>query len=74
MNHFKSSLVVFAVLVLWAENAYAYLDPATGSLFLQAVVAAIAGVALVLRTYWDRFKGFFARILSRSAEAPESID
>ena len=74
MNQFRTLLAVLAVMTLWAQNAYAYLDPASGSLFLQAIVAAIAGAALVIRTYWHRCKVFFSRLFSRSAETPGPSD
>ncbi len=37
----------------------AYLDPGTGSFVIQALVAAVAGVAVTLRMYWSRIMGFF---------------
>ncbi len=37
----------------------AYLDPGAGSFVIQAVVATLAGVAVAIRAYWSRIKGFF---------------
>jgi hypothetical protein len=37
----------------------AYLDPGTGSFVIQALVAAAAGLAVTLKLYWFRIKGFF---------------
>jgi hypothetical protein len=34
----------------------AYIDPGAGSFVLQAIVAALAGAALVLRGYWKRLR------------------
>jgi hypothetical protein len=34
----------------------AYLDPGTGSFVLQALVAALAGVAVVVNAYWSKIK------------------
>lgn len=39
-----------------AEIQLAYLDPGVGSLLIQGLVAALAGVAVVLRVYWTRIK------------------
>ncbi len=40
----------------------AYLDPGTGSLILQMLIASILGVFFVLKNFWKRvlffFKGF----------------
>jgi hypothetical protein len=41
-----SAISLFAPL-----NAYAYLDPGTGSILLQGLIAAIAGVAVTGRLY-----------------------
>ncbi len=41
----------------------AYLDPGTGSLILQIIIASIVGAFFVLKNLWKRiiffFKGFF---------------
>lgn len=38
---------------------HAYLDPGSGSLIIQAVLAAVAGAAVLLRTYWDKVRALF---------------
>lgn len=40
--------------------AWAYLDPGTGSIMLQALLGGIAGAMVVGRLYWHRFRGFVA--------------
>jgi len=35
---------------------FAYLDPATGGMMLQAAVATVAGVVVAGRLYWGRLK------------------
>lgn len=52
----------FVAAFVWVTPAYAYLDPATGSIILQGLIAGIAGLAVVLRLYWARVKGFFRRL------------
>ncbi len=47
--------------VLAAPRADAYLDPGTGSILLQSIVAAVAAVAVALRLYWTRLKSLFGR-------------
>jgi hypothetical protein len=39
-------------------HVVAYLDPGTGSMLLQAVVAGVAGAAVAGKLYWRRLKGF----------------
>lgn len=50
----------------WAAPAYAYLDPTTGSILLQGLLAGIAGVVVVLRLYWARVKAFFRNLLGKA--------
>ena len=55
-----SLAVLFAAAVLWdASPAYAYLDPGTGSIILQALLGGIAGAAIAAKLYWSRIKSFF---------------
>ena len=37
----------------------AYIDPGTGSIIVQAVVAAVAGTAIAAKVYWHRILNFF---------------
>ena len=57
--HFFSWFTLLAL--AWVNDAYAYLDPGTGSIFLQVMVAAIAGGVFLLKTYWIKFKTFFVK-------------
>lgn len=41
--------------------AHAYLDPGTGSIVIQAVVAGVVGVLALGRLYWTRLKGLVRR-------------
>ena len=52
--------------VAWTSPAHAYLDPATGSILLQGLLAGVAGAVVVLRLYWGRLKTFFRRLLGRA--------
>ena len=36
----------------------AYIDPGTGSFLVQALVAAIAGIAVTTRMYWQKIRAF----------------
>lgn len=52
------SFLVFGILVMTAD-AHAYLDPGTGSMILQALVAGFLGLAVMIRTYWHKVRTFF---------------
>ncbi len=53
------------------EIRVAYLDPGTGSLILQALVAALAGAVVVITSYWQKIRAFFRRS-SRDSEPSET--
>jgi hypothetical protein len=62
--------IAAAVMLAWSAPAHAYLDPATGSVLLQGLLAGIAGLMVVLRLYWGRLKAFFRRCLGRQPIDP----
>jgi hypothetical protein len=50
-------MVFFVVLALFLAappTAFAYLDPGTGSMFLQLLLGGIAGVMMVAKLYWQQ--------------------
>lgn len=54
MKQSKFSVVALMCLVLLPINAFAYLDPGTGSAMLQGILGALAAIAMVLKLYWHR--------------------
>ena len=64
----KISALVATVLALWTVPAYAYLDPTTGSILLQGLLAGIAGAMVVGRLFWTRVKAFFRKLTGRPSE------
>jgi hypothetical protein len=53
MNMFASQLLSTLV------SPDLYLDPGSGSMLLQLILAAILGVGVVLRTQWAKIKFLF---------------
>jgi hypothetical protein len=71
-----ASIVAIAVLAV-STPAYAYLDPGTGSVLLQGLLAGVASALAVLKLYWRRFKSYVLRLIgknnsSNNNEATES--
>lgn len=61
-EHRKASVFTVAVLgLLIASPSHAYLDPGTGSIILQGLLAGMAVGIGVLHRYWQQFKSFLAR-------------
>lgn len=66
-------LTLLVVALVFPRDVYAYLDPGTGSLAIQAVVAAIAAAAYAARAYWSRARALFkGRRLSPPAESADA--
>jgi hypothetical protein len=54
-------LVVVWVTIFPPQALAAYLDPGTGSLIIQSVIAALAAAGFALRLYWGKIRGWFKR-------------
>ena len=71
----KTWLTVLTICLLSASPAaFAYLDPTTGSMVVSAIVGIFASIALAVKTYWYKIKGFFKRDSkqdSTSRDTPE---
>tara|TARA_B100000315_G_scaffold58113_2_gene52530 strand:+ start:21777 stop:22013 length:237 start_codon:yes stop_codon:yes gene_type:complete len=60
--------------IMFPISAFAYLDPGTGSIILQGLIAALAAAAVVMKTYWYKIKGFFGKAESKSLTEEEGFD
>ena len=47
--------------VLLPGIAYAYLDPGTGSIIIQSIIAFIAAGFYAVSVYWHKVKSFFKK-------------
>jgi hypothetical protein len=62
---FKLNFLAFLVLIGSSQVAYAYLDPGTGSILLQSIIAIIAAGAVSVRIFWSRILNFFGSVRSK---------
>ena len=49
------------VSLLCTAPAWAYLDPGTGSMIVQALIAAVAAVSVSIGIFWKRLRAFFGK-------------
>lgn len=68
-NRFR--IVIFLVILFCASlirPVYAYLDPGTGSFFLQMLLAGLLGALFFLKSFWRaifrRIKNIFVKLRS----------
>lgn len=55
---------IFAMFIAFQLPAHAYLDPGTGSLVLQILIATFAGAIYWCKVQWNNIKGFFGKLWS----------
>ena len=60
-NVFCMSFFGLSCLLILAQPAHAYIDPGTGSMVLQLVLAGLAGLGLALKIFWRRLVAFFGK-------------
>jgi hypothetical protein len=53
--------------VMSTQEAHAYLDPGTGSMLLQGLIAGLAATSVVIGRYWYKVKSYFVRTSDRTA-------
>jgi hypothetical protein len=61
---FRFAMSVLAIVAL-TTHAHAYLDPGTGSIILQALVAGVASTMFVARMYWNKLRGLLGMSVNK---------
>jgi hypothetical protein len=67
MKKVAAAYVAIVLLVLATSPAFAYLDPGTGSVILQGIIATLATVGAATGMHWRRIKSSIQRLTGRSA-------
>ena len=58
-------LNIIAIFLI-VTNAYAYLDPGTGSFILQAIIGFLAALSAGFLYYWTKVKNFFLKLFKKN--------
>ena len=53
-----SSIKIFLCFSLLFNYLYGYLDPVSGTMIIQAIVAGIAAISVTIKTNWSKIKTF----------------
>jgi hypothetical protein len=66
----KKSCTYFAILftaifLSTPVNLYAYIDPGSGSYFIQIAIAGILGGIYAAKVYWKKIKSFLKKICQK---------
>ena len=54
-----------AIQLICLQDAFAYLDPGTGSYVFQVLVAAFIGGLFTIKIFWQKIKNFFSNHFSK---------
>ena len=51
-----SGVLLFIFHELFVSDAYAYLDPSSGTMAIQAILGGLIGVGIAVKVYWEKIK------------------
>ena len=61
MKIFKLLSLVVLLMAIAPNAAHAYLDPGTGSMIIQIIVASVAAIGIALKSFWAQIKLLFVK-------------
>ena len=66
-SKYFSEVIIFLILFsfTFSDEAYAYLDPGTGSYIFQLIVATLIGALFAVKLFWGKVKTFFNNLFSK---------
>ena len=67
-----SGVLAALLLCILAGDSNAYLDPGSGSYLLQLALAALFGVLLSVKVFWNRIRAFFTKRGSKAHHDTEA--
>lgn len=62
---YRFFILPWRLLFLFPGILFAYLDPGTGSYFLQMFIAGFMGGLFTLKVFWKKIKTFFSNRLQK---------
>tara|TARA_B110000438_G_C15538448_1_gene531639 strand:- start:189 stop:374 length:186 start_codon:yes stop_codon:yes gene_type:complete len=58
----KKLLMISSLFIIFSvDDAYAYIEPGTVGIVIQALVGALVGVGIALKLYWYKLKEKFSK-------------
>lgn len=80
MKHFYNTTALVAILFIFVftpaahasqRHSLAYLDPGTGALIFQALIAGIVGASFAIKLFWSSIKRFFCKLMGKEVAGEE---
>ena len=71
-THTPIKLVIPSFFSLTFPEAFdAYLDPGTGSIIFQVIIATLVGGLFAVKLFWNKISSFFKKLFSRGEKDEE---
>lgn len=64
-------LLVGMILLILTHDAFAYIDPGTGSYFLQLLIAGLLGAFFAIKIFWKNIKASLSNLFSKGEKKKE---
>ena len=64
-----ATILLGLLLLVFPAQAFAYIDPASGTFILQLVIAALAGAVVTVKLYWSKLSEWLQWLTSRAANS-----
>ncbi len=61
-------IFITVLLLLIVTDAFAYLDPGTGSMLLQVILGGVAAVGVAVKLYWHKLRAAFGMTKKKEPE------
>ena len=58
-------VLILTILLIEPRQAYAYLDPGTGSLLIQMLIGGVVAALYTIKMYWYKIKSSIKNIFSQ---------
>lgn len=65
-------ILATVLMLLVFTDAFAYLDPGTGSMLLQVILGGVAAVGVAVKLYWHKLRAAFG--MAKKEEPDEDAD
>lgn len=68
MKLFLNITILLSIILIQSEYAFAYLDPGTGSMILQSIIAGFLFVGTAVGLFWQKIKNLFSSSKKNNTE------
>jgi len=66
ISYVKTLVLIDTFHAIFHHKLCAYLDPGTGSIILQVLIAGLCGGLFAIKLFWRQIKSFFKNLFSKS--------